>query len=295
MGINKRLVESLIRCGAFDSLGALRSQLMAVYEKTLDSISQDRKRNVAGQVSLFAELGSESPRAYKTDSLPDIEEFPKKILLSMEKEMTGVYISGHPLDEYKEVLEGYHTTQDILALHNTDEHEMMNSSFASNLTENSAITLGGIITNKKIQYTRNNSVMAFITLEDLYGAIEVIVFPLVYSKYASLLEEDKTVTIKGRISLREDEDPKIICNEVETLTNHMSKKLYIKIESDKDPKIQDEVSEVLKKYKGNIPVYLYMESTQKTYKSNPDLWVRRDSGLLQELSSVLGEKCVKMI
>ncbi|MDD3465249.1 MAG: DNA polymerase III subunit alpha [Candidatus Cloacimonetes bacterium] len=295
MGINKRLVESLIRCGAFDTLGARRSQLMAVYEKTLDSIAQERRRNVAGQVSLFAELGSESPNTYQSDNLPEAEEYPKKILLSMEKEMTGVYISGHPLDEFKEVLEGYHTTQDILALHNTDEHEMMNSSFASNLTENSAITLGGIITNKKIQYTRNNSVMAFITLEDLYGAIEVIVFPLVYSKYASLLEEDKTVTIKGRISLREDEAPKIICNEVETLTNHMSKKLYIMIQSDKDPNVQNEIKRILKKYKGNIPVYLYMESTKKTFRSSPNLWIRKDSGLLRELSSILGEKCVKMV
>ena len=271
-------MESLIRCGAFDSLGALRSQLMAVYEKTLDSISQDRKRNVAGQVSLFAELGSESPRAYKTDSLPDIEEYPKKILLSMEKEMTGVYISGHPLDEYKEALEEYHTTQDIMALHNTDEQEMLSGSYDSNLKEDSIITLGGIITNKKIQYTRNNSVMAFITLEDLYGDIEVIVFPLVYSKYASLLDEDRTVAIKGRISLREDEEPKIICNEVQDLTNNVKSKLYIKIESDKDPKIQDEVSEVLKKYKAIFP-FIFIWNHPKTYKSNPDLWVRRDSGL----------------
>ncbi|MGI6140247.1 MAG: DNA polymerase III subunit alpha [Caldicoprobacterales bacterium] len=294
-GINKRLVESLIRCGAFDSLGVRRSQLIAVYEKTLDSIMQERKRNVAGQVSLFGELASGSSNAYQADNLPEMEEFPKKMLLSMEKEMTGVYISGHPLDEYKEALEGYHTTQDIMVLYNTDENEMMNGSIVSSLSEDATITLGGIITDKKIKYTKNNSVMAFITLEDLYGEIEVIVFPLVYSKYASLLDEDRTVIIKGRISLREDEEPKIICNEVEALQNNKPNKLYIMIERDKEPDIQNEICAILKKYRGNIPVYIYMESTKRTFRSKPDLWIRRDASLLQELSSMLGEKCVKII
>ena len=294
MGINKRLVESLIRCGAFDSLGVRRSQLIAVYEKVLESVMQERKRNVEGQVSLFSELESASDQAYHMLDLPDIEEFPKKMLLSMEKEMTGVYISGHPLDEYKDVLEGYHTTQDVLQLRNADENEIINGSVDLNLSEESTVVLGGIITDKKIKYTKNNSIMAFVTLEDLYGAIEVIVFPLVYSKYSSLLEEDKVVTIKGRISLREDEEPKIICNEVEPLTNEKSK-LYLKIRSDMQPGIQNRIYEVLQKYKGNIPVYLYMESINKTFRSKPELWIRRDSELIKELSGLLGENCVKMI
>lgn len=294
MGINKRLVESLIRCGAFDSLGAHRSQLIAVYEKVLDSLMQERRRNVAGQVSLFGELASHSSKAYASDSLPDIEEYPAKVLLSMEKEMTGVYISGHPLDEYKDALEGYQTTLDIMALHHTDENGGLAGSLDSNLTENSTVTLGGIIADKKVKYTKNNSVMAFVTLEDLYGEIEVIVFPMVYSRYASLLDEDKTVTIKGRISLREDEEPKIICNEIEPLAVDKSQKLYIKIDSKKGSNIQNSICDVLKKYKGNIPVYFYVESTKNTYRSKPDLWIRKDSGLLQELSSMLGEKCVKM-
>lgn len=294
VGINKRLVESLIRCGAFDSLGVRRSQLIAVYEKVLESVMQERKRNVEGQVSLFSELESASDQAYHMLDLPDIEEFPKKMLLSMEKEMTGVYISGHPLDEYKDVLEGYHTTQDVLQLRNADENEIINGSVDLNLSEESTVVLGGIITDKKIKYTKNNSIMAFVTLEDLYGAIEVIVFPLVYSKYSSLLEEDKVVTIKGRISLREDEEPKIICNGVEPLTNEKSK-LYLKIRSDMQPGVQNRIYEVLQKYKGNIPVYLYMESINKTFRSKPELWIRRDSELIKELSGLLGENCVKMI
>ena len=296
VGINKRLIESLIRCGAFDSLGVRRSQLIAVYEKVLDSVMQERKRNVEGQMSLFSNLESESPENYHMIELPDIEEFPKKVLLSMEKEMTGVYISGHPLDEYKEVLETYNTTQDIMILQNMDENGVLNGSVVpSGLTEETTVVLGGIITNKKVKYTKNNSIMAFITLEDLYGEIEVIVFPMVYSKYASLLEEDRVVAIKGRISLREDEEPKIICNEVEVLSNDKNSKLYLKIERNKPPDIQNKIQQILKKYRGNIPVYLYIESIDKTFKSKPDLWIRRDSELIEELSSLLGRNCVKMI
>jgi len=295
MGVSKRMVESLIRCGAFDSLGARRSQLIAVYEKVMDSIAQERKRNVSGQVSLFGGESTVSLSAGQMDKLPEMDEFPKKMLLSMEKEMTGVYISGHPLDEYKEVLEGYNSTLDIMSLQNTEEGEVMAGSLSNGLTDGSDVCLGGIITYKKVKYTKNNSAMAFITLEDLYGSIEVIVFPLIYSRYASLLEEDNAVVIKGRISLREDEDPKVICNEAETLVNKRYSKLYLKISRDANPGIQKEICNVLRKYKGNIPVYLYMEAADRTFRASPDLWIRTDSALLTELSSMLGEKCVKML
>jgi DNA polymerase-3 subunit alpha len=304
MGINKRLVESLIRCGAFDSLGAYRSQLIAVYEKVLDSVAQDRRRNVSGQMSLFGEQSAIPTAAYRLDNLPDMKEFPFKMLLAMEKEMTGVYISGHPLDEYKESIEGYHTTLDIMSLQSMDESGVMagesapsleQEPMAADLTDGSMVTLGGIIIDKKVKYTKNNSMMAFITLEDLYGSIEVIVFPTVYARYSALLDTDKTVVIKGRISLKEDEEPKILCNEAEALVPGQKHKLYIKIARDRNPDIQKEICSILQKYKGNVPVYLYLEAMDKTYKSSPDLWIRRDSALLQELTGMLGEKCVKMV
>ena len=166
---------------------------------------------------------------------------------------------------------------------------------ATNLTDGSSVTLGGIITDKKVKYTKNNSMMAFLTLEDLYGSIEIIAFPTVYSRYAALLDTDKTVILKGRISLREDEEPKVICNEVESLVSGKKHKLYIKIARDRNPDIRQDICSVLKKYRGNVPVYLYLEATEKTYKSSPDLWIRRDSALLQELTGMLGDKCVKMI
>jgi DNA polymerase-3 subunit alpha len=295
VGINKRLVESLIRCGAFDSLGAYRSQLIAIYEMTLDSVMQERKRNVAGQLSLFGEIAPAEPGKYLGDHLPDLEEFPMKMLLSMEKEMTGVYISGHPLDEYKDALEGYSTTMDIMDLQHIEENEGMAAGLSNNFEDGSVVAIGGLVVEKKIKYTKNNNAMAFVTLEDLYGVIEVIVFPQVLSKYSSLLEEDRAVVIKGRISMREEEEPKLIANEVEALVNEKPGKLYLMISSDKSSDIQEDISQVLRKYKGNIPVYLYVESMKKTFRYKSDMWIRRESGLLHELSSLLGEKCVKMV
>ncbi len=363
--INKKMVESLIKCGAFDSLGAHRSQLLAVYEKILDSVAQDRRRNVSGQLSLFGGASSAAPSAYRLDILPDREEFPLKALLSMEKEMTGVYISGHPLDEYKKSLEGLQTTLEISGLKGEEERETMAEGVlpATDLADGSPVTLGGILTDKKIKYTRNNSVMAFVTLEDLYGTIEVIVFPRVYSRFSALLNTDQAVIVKGRISLREEEDPKVICNEVEPLvsdrisgktsgkgtenssgkasgkrtenssvkasgkrTENSSGKwtgktsedpsgktsadtsgktfvkesgkkghrLYLKISRDRSPDVQQDICNVLKKYRGSIPVYLYLEAADRLYQSSPDLWIRRDSLLLRELTGILGEQCVKM-
>jgi len=146
--------------------------------------------------------------------------------------------------------------------------------------------------------------MAFIQLEDLYDTIEVIIFPTVYSKYSLFLEPDTTVIIKGRISLREDEEPKVICEQVEAFERsninkqeikHVKSKLYLKITKDKSNAIVTEISNVLKKYKGDIPVYLYYEPTNKKFLADNSLWVRNDKDLIFELSKILGETCVKMV
>ncbi|NLB43027.1 MAG: DNA polymerase III subunit alpha, partial [Clostridiales bacterium] len=218
-----------------------------------------------------------------------------KMLLTMEKEMTGVYISGHPLDEYKDALEGYSTTMDIMELQSIEENNELAGNLSNAFKDGSIVTIGGLVIDKKIKYTKSNNAMAFVTLEDLYGAIEVIVFPQVLSKCSSLLEEDRGVVIRGRISLREEEEPKLIANDVVALVNKKPGKLYLMISNDQNADIQNDISQVLKKYKGNIPVYLYVESMKKTFCYQPDLWIRRDSGLLHELSSLLGEKCVKMV
>jgi len=288
-GINKRLVESLIKCGAFDSLKVNRSQLMAVYDKVLDGVMQERRRNITGQLSLF---GSQTSGTVSEDVLPQVEEYSLKTLLAMEKETTGLYISGHPLDEYKDAMEGLNTTLEILGLSSDEESGV---GLARQLKDGAEVTLGGIITDKKIKYTRKNSAMAFVTLEDLYGVIEVIVFPTTLDRYGKLLEPDSAVVIRGRISLREDEEPKVVCNTVEPLAAGSGQKLYIKIEKDKSPEVREDICNVLKKYSGNTPVYLYMESDNRYYKSSRDLWVSANSDLMRELNYMLGPQCVKIV
>lgn len=290
--INKRLVESLIKCGAFDTMNVYRSQLMAVYEKVLDSVAQDRKKNVDGQISLFEQLNSFAETDMEVNILPDIKEFPQKVLLSMEKETLGVYISGHPLAEYKDVLENMTTTLDLQSLNHIDEEAISSDIY---LNDGARVQIGGIVVEHKRKATRNNNMMAFVTLEDLYGTVEIIVFPTVYKKYSKLLELDKTVIVDGKISLKEEEEPKIICDSVRPLARKQSKKLYLKISKGSSVDIGSDICTVLQKYRGNIPVYLYIEDTNEKKLAHREFWVDENNELISELSNVLGKECVKLI
>ncbi|MFS8501574.1 MAG: OB-fold nucleic acid binding domain-containing protein, partial [Caldicoprobacter sp.] len=207
------------------------------------------------------------------------------------------YISGHPLSEFKDILDTMNTTLELRGLkvsESESEHGPM--AMDSELADGSPFTIGGIIVSKKLKTTRNDEIMAFITLEDLYGSVEVIVFPSTYEKYRPLLEEDSAVIINGRLSLREDEDPKIILDEVRPLVRtSKNKRLYLKIEKGSRIDIDRQICPILRRYHGNIPVYLFIESTGKKFLANRDLWVEGHPELLKVLSDVLGQNCVKLI
>ena len=218
--INKRCVESLIKCGAFDSLGVFRSRLAAVFEKMMDGISQNRKRNLEGQLSLFefkADAGGDADLPLADESYPDIREFPAKMLLSMEKEMLGLYVSGHPLMEYEKEIARRVTLHSAELAAASEENEEEAAEGGRNLTDGMTVTVGGIITGKKTKTTKSNNLMAFINLEDLYGNMEIIVFPTTLVRYGEFLTEENIVLVRGRISVREEEQPKIICEEVSRL------------------------------------------------------------------------------
>jgi len=220
--INKKCVESLIKCGAFDSMGIYRSKLMAAYEKIMDSIHDIRRENLKGQISLFDLSGSGKPENTKLDIniYPDIKEFPRNMLLEMEKEMLGLYVSGHPLEEYKEILLSNITLRSIDLKTDSDRiDEGINESSSELLNDGKHVTVGGIIVGKKVKATRNDNLMAFVTLEDLYGTMEIIVFPQILSRYQEILNNEHIVLIKGKLSIREDEEPKIICEEVMKMNN----------------------------------------------------------------------------
>ncbi len=281
MQLNKKAVESLIKAGAFDSFGVYRSQLLAVYEGIMESIHKSREKNIKGQISLF----ESDAEKHKVDySLPDIKEFSKDMILSMEKETMGLYISGHPLDEYQDDIRRIAncTTRD---LKNGDDSFVKKSVF-----DDQDVVLVGIVENKKIKFTKNNNMMAFVNLADLYGTIEVIVFPAVYERYSKFLSEDLPVVIKGKVSLREDEEPKILCDEVEPLTHRIREKLWLNVKEQKDV---EKIKGILTKYRGNIPVFI--RYANKNLAAQKDLWVNGANELLNELASVLGEENVKIV
>lgn len=293
--INKRCVESLIKCGAFDSVGIYRSRLVAVYEKMIDGICQNRKRNMEGQMSIF-DMASEGSSIGKVQEIyPEIKEFPSKMLLSMEKEMLGLYVSGHPLNEFEEEIKIQVTlySSDINsdAGESSDEVDLTGP---RNLTDGMKVTVGGIITQKKTKTTKNNNIMAFVTLEDLYGPMELIVFPTVLHRYADLLVEENIVLVNGRISIKEEEQPKIICDEVKQLNKVNIERLYLKIDEPVDKDIRNSLISLLKFFNGKTPVCFYDESTRTVKMAEKDCWVNINDILLGELRMRLGEDNVRL-
>ncbi|WMM25993.1 DNA polymerase III subunit alpha [Tissierella sp. MB52-C2] len=285
--MNKRAVESLIKCGAMDSLGVNRAQLLAIYEKTIDGIHADRKRNIEGQFSIFDTLDENVSK----DNLPDLKEFPKNILLTMEKEMVGIYISGHPLESYKSEIERVSniTTFDLLNINEEIGKDL------NGVKDGASIILGGIIVEKKNKITRNNNMMAFITLEDLYGSIECIVFPATFERYNKYLKEDNIIVIHGRISISEVEEPKIIVEKISELNTYKKGKIYVKIPSNNSSDTFDKLKRILIKYTGDTPVYVYIEKEKKTVVADRSLWIDIDNkNAIIELKNLLGENSVKI-
>ncbi|KHO62955.1 DNA polymerase III catalytic subunit, DnaE type [Thermoanaerobacter sp. YS13] len=280
--LNKKAVESLIKAGAFSSFGVRRSQLLSVYDKLMENIKRNRNNNLNGQISLFGEVEQSHGVEFE---FPDLEEFSKSRLLSMEKETLGLYISGHPLEEYVDDIPKITnaTTLDF----KVSEEEM----FQPKLQDNQEVVIAGVIATKKIKFTKSNNMMAFVTIEDLYGTVEVIVFPTVYEKYSSIIKEDSPVVIRGKVSLKEEEEPKILCDEIKPLSQAIVKKLYLNLQDSTKIEI---VKQILRKNPGNMPVVLKLNS-KKLLVANRDLWVDGSKELIKQLYAVLGEENVKVI
>jgi DNA polymerase-3 subunit alpha len=286
--LNKRQIESLIKCGAFDSLKVKRSQLMAIYERTIDSVLAQKKKNIEGQFSLFDSLEGDVEVA---DELPDLPEYNEKALLSMEKEMMGVYLSGHPLSEYESVLERYATT-------NTNEiSEIRDGREGTVLYDGSRVVIGGIIIKKQNKITKNNNMMAFITLEDLYGTVEGIIFPKIYDDCKDILYEDNIVMIEGTIDASEEESPKLLVNKVTELKKEpvrvrVQNKLYIKVRDLENYKnIKKDLFYCICRHKGQDPVIIYNEK-DRTNMVLPDKYRVNieDEILIKDLKELLGQE-----
>ncbi len=204
--VNKRAVENFIKAGALDGLGGTRKQFMSVYVQIMDHIAKDKRNNLAGQISLF-DIAEESQKEEFDIRMPDVGEYPAEMRLAFEKEVLGIYISGHPLQSDQALLEKHitNTTSDFAL----DEEEKK-----VRVADQASVIVGGMIADKNIKYTKNDKVMAFLNLEDLVGNVEVVVFPRDYEQYGSLLMEDARIFIRGRANVEEEKDGKIICEQI---------------------------------------------------------------------------------
>ncbi len=281
--INKRVVESLIKSGAMDDFPGYRTQKLAMYESILDGEATRRKTMITGQLSLFGDEGVEAPRP----ELPKIPEMSPKLLLQYEKEMTGVYITGHPLDEYRERLEKMPCSVQVLQEYAEDEEwekfDRMN------------VTLGGMIIETRMNTTKANKLMCFITLEDLYGTIECLVFPRIYDRLARMIQNDTVVVIRGTLSLREDEEPKLLVEDIRPLDSAESmplaperpKRLYLKIEN---RALTPMAQNLLREHPGSMVVRAVIQGT--VYEL--PLRVAPDGELIKALENLLGGGSVKI-
>ncbi len=297
--VNKRALESLIKAGALDSLKGYRSQYMAVYDRIADSVTQVKRNNIKGQISLFDIPEAEGGGAIPEDFLPDRDEFDKRTLLNFEKEVLGLYISGHPLEDYRDRLEANSSV-------NTYKLDLLKDGGGrleeggSNLAEGDTVRIAGIVADRKNKTTKNNELMAFVTLEDLYGTVELIVFPRLYKSCMEYLAEDNIIVVRGRLSLREDEEAKIVCDSIEPLSVNVkdrdSDKLYLRIPKDSPSDILDEIKAILRSGdRGNVPVFIcFEEGNKKPMMAGRDLWVMKNGALLERLKELLGDTHIKI-
>ncbi len=299
--LNKRAVESMIKAGVFDGLNATRAGLLAAYERIIEGVQQDRRRNIAGQVSLFNSFDETLPETMKNDVLPDVKEFSDKYLLAFEKEMLGIYLSGHPLSEYEELINR------ISTVNSSDLKEIGENNGVEGLRDGQRITIPGIVIKKQDKTTKNNNLMAFLTLEDMFGTIEVIVFPGVYDRCIQYLFEDNIVIVVGKINLKEEEEPKIIAENIVPLSEEnvnlifskrkisleKGKKMYLKLRN-RNNLLMSKIRGILQRKKGETPVYLYIESEKTKLLASKDLWVEIDDEIIGELKEIVGEDSIKI-
>lgn len=285
--MNKRSMESLIKAGALDSLGGARSQYMAVYKNIMDGIGQAKKHNIAGQLNLFDMINTEEPTEEK-DDLPNIAEYSIKDKLAMEKEVLGIYVSGHPLAEYETPLRRKvsHSSKDFLPDEEGNHQQ---------IADGTQVIMGGMIAAQSVKYTKNNEKMCFLTLEDLQGSIEIIVFPKTMQQCSMFLAEESVVLVKGRANVSADGEAKVIAASVTPLVQDTEEKkqpsLWIKQAADNEMPLVW-IRQILEKYTGNVPVYIYEEKTKKTMKADPKYWVTLGEDLVKELKATMGEKNV---
>lgn len=302
---NKRCVESMILSGAFDCFGVHRSQLMQVFPVLVDKIASDRKKQATGQFSMFDDILKQDDMKVE---YPDIPEYDNQLKLKMEKEVVGVYVTGHPLSNYIDKFSGFSFTSDMIQ---HDDEEIIDAEEGtkeetavddSGLADGTEVTCGGIVTEfKKVITKRTNKEMAIVKIEDLYGTIELMLFPNVYSKYKDVCTVDSLISVKGKLSIRDGEAPVVLVdtisklmveNNSETKVEQKPKTLYLKYDVN-DSNLHQNIYNLLSNYAGTIPVIVKCSTSGKSYKLNA--FVDGSNSLLEELHAYVQDEFIKLL
>lgn len=285
--INKRAIENLIKAGACDGLDGNRHQMSIVYTSIVDDVVRRKKTGLEGQMSLFDFVGEEDKKDYEVH-YPNVEEFPKEVLLGFEKEVLGIYLSGHPLEDYLGKMK-----KNVTA--NAADFVREEESGAIRVTDNMHVVVGGMIAAKTVKYTRNNQAMAFLTVEDLTGSVEIIVFPKDYERYNRFLNDEEKIFVVGHATVEEEQDGKVICERIVPFDD-TRKELWLQFPTKSDfAEKEQQVYEILRDSDGNDEVVIYI-SDVKAFKRLPrNRAVGINSVLLARLTEFLGEKNVKVV
>ena len=285
--LNKRAIENLIKAGALDQVAGNRRQKLMVYAEIVDAVNQEKKNAMTGQMSLFDLISDEEKEAYEIQ-MPKVEEYSKEELLSFEKEVLGVYISGHPLEEYEE-----RWRKNITA--RTVDFQIDEELGTSKARDGEIAVIGGIITNKTVKYTRNNKVMAFLTIEDLVGTVEVVVFPNDYEKNVQKMEEDSKVFIRGKVQGDADKASKLICEKIYSFDD-VPKELWVQFETKESYlTAENEFLKLLSGSRGTDRVIIYVRTPKSIKHLGIEKSVKIDETLLGKLYEKYGMDNVKVV
>ncbi len=318
--VNRRTVENFIKAGALDCLGATRKQMMSVYMRILDDLQASRKNDMAGQMTLFDIVDEEDKKDYEI-RMPDVGEYPDELRLAFEKEVLGIYVSGHPLQAYEGLWKSHvtATAADFIRDEDTDDlggaavnaaaaasagaasgaeaasasaGGAVGENISSGLRDRQTAVVGGIISEKKIKYTKNDQVMAFLTVEDMTGTLEVIVFPRTYEAAADILNEDGKVFIKGRVSLEEEKDGKLIAEKIISFDD-VPRRVWLRFPSYEAWKEKEgEVLRTVADHGGRDQVIIYIEDRKARKTLPPGQGIRAGEAVLGILSGICGMKNV---
>lgn len=285
--VNKRTIESFIKSGALDCLHGTRKQLLMIYAAVLESTNQEKKNAMEGQMSLFDFASEEEKKEYEI-TLPNVGEFPKEELLAFEKEVMGIYVSGHPLEEYEEKWR-----KNISAI--TSDFIVDEESGKTKIEDGEKVIVGGMLSAKTIKYTKTNKIMAFITLEDLVGTVEIIVFPRDYEKYSMLLLEDAKIFVKGRANVEEEKNGKLICEEIIPF-EATKRELWLQFQTMESYEAnQEKIYENIHNSDGKDVVVIYISATKQIKRLPINMTVFANGQLVDSLSDFLGKDNVKLV